>query len=287
MKTLTLCAMTIATALFTSPTKAETTLCTEIWTLPAVIATEGVYCLKQNLTSTAAHDAAASPLEGAISIQSNNVVIDLNGFTLSNEASGAGANLNGIASINLQNIEIRNGTISGFRNGILHAGWNSSRHLIHNINASDNNESGIKVVGPNHIVRKNRVTNTGPGDHNVEAVGIAVLYGQNSVVSQNIVNGVSETQRAIGIGGIFGVALQVSDNSIFDVKDASEKYGLLVFSSSQVALAQNHIINPSIAGNVGIYDYGFATNIGCIGNTIVNYSTPTDGCDTSVGNINY
>ena len=88
--------------------RAETVNCTPITTLPAVITVQGVYCFKGNL-------ATAMASGNAIDIQTNNVVLDLNGFKLGGLSAGLGTNTFGIYALDRQNITIRNGTIRGFR----------------------------------------------------------------------------------------------------------------------------------------------------------------------------
>src|SRR6266851_7708628 len=60
---------------------AETVDCTPLTTLPAVITVQGVHCLTGDLSTPAASGSA-------IDIQVNNVVVDLNGFTLSGLGAG-------------------------------------------------------------------------------------------------------------------------------------------------------------------------------------------------------
>ena len=89
---------------------AQTVSCTPITTLPAVINVQGVHCLTGDLSTGAAGN--------AIDIQVNNVVVDLNGFTLNGAGAGLGTNAVGIHALNRQNITLRNGAIRGFLGGI-------------------------------------------------------------------------------------------------------------------------------------------------------------------------
>ena len=68
--------VTVATA------RAETVNCTAITSLPAVITVQGIYCFTGNLST-------AITTGNAIEIQTNNVVLDLNGFKLGGLAAGA------------------------------------------------------------------------------------------------------------------------------------------------------------------------------------------------------
>jgi hypothetical protein len=90
---------------------AETEDCTNITTLPLTITVQGVYCLKQDLATNIASG-------NAITIATNNVTIDFNGFKLGGLAAGPNTQANGVAAENRQNITLRNGNIRGFRSGV-------------------------------------------------------------------------------------------------------------------------------------------------------------------------
>ena len=93
------------------PTQAETVNCIAITSLPAVITVQGIHCFTGDLST-------AQTSGNAIDIQTNNVVLDLNGFKLGGLAAGTGTHATGIHALNRQNITIKNGTIRGFSTGI-------------------------------------------------------------------------------------------------------------------------------------------------------------------------
>src|SRR5687768_5499102 len=76
--------------------------------LPVVIGTQGVWCLRDNV-STAISSGAA------ITIATNNATIDCNDFKIGNLAAGPSTNAIGIQASNRRNATIRNCTIRGFR----------------------------------------------------------------------------------------------------------------------------------------------------------------------------
>jgi hypothetical protein len=91
--------------------QAETTNCTAITSVPYTISVPGIYCLTGNLET--------AMTEGhAITINVNNVVIDLNGRKLGGGAAGAGTSAYGIYASGRENITIKNGTIRGFKAGV-------------------------------------------------------------------------------------------------------------------------------------------------------------------------
>jgi Periplasmic copper-binding protein (NosD) len=163
----------LALVLSAVPARAETVNCTHITSLPAVITVQGVYCFTGDLST-------AMTSGNAIEIQTNNVVLDLNGFKLGGLAAGLGTGAFGIHAFNRQNITIKNGTVRGFRRAIVleNADAGASQgHLVEDIRADQNTEMGIRVEGSGNIIRNNQVVATagstffGP---NVDATGILV-----------------------------------------------------------------------------------------------------------------
>src|SRR6266849_9239971 len=87
----------LAPVLGAAPARSETTNCTAITTLPAVIIVQGIYCFTGDL-------ATAVTTGNAIEIQTNNVVLDLNGFKLGGLAAGLGTGAVGVRAADRQNI---------------------------------------------------------------------------------------------------------------------------------------------------------------------------------------
>src|SRR5262245_30153800 len=86
------------------PARAETALCTAIGSMPVTITTQGIYCLTTDFNLNLATGAA-------ITVNTNNVVIDLNGHKIGNLAAGSGTLAKGVYAVQRQNITIKNGTI--------------------------------------------------------------------------------------------------------------------------------------------------------------------------------
>jgi hypothetical protein len=111
--------------------------CTPITVLPAVIIVQGIYCFTGHL-------ATAITSGNAIDIQTNNVVLDLNGFKLGGLAAGLGTNAFGIRADNRQNITIKNGTIRGFLAAIVLIDAGTSQgHVVEDMRADQNTFVGI------------------------------------------------------------------------------------------------------------------------------------------------
>ena len=191
----------VALVLGTASAQAETVNCTHITALPAVITVQGVYCFTSDLST-------AMTTGNAIDIQTNNVILDLNGFKPGGLAAGNGTQTNGIFASGRQNITIKNGTIRGFLNGISierNAGSVSQGHVVEDIRADHNTSMGISVFSGSTIVRNNQVVATGGTTvfgADVNAFGIIVDGTGLRVLNNDVINTVKQ-----GVGTATGIYL--------------------------------------------------------------------------------
>jgi hypothetical protein len=262
------------------PVHAEVTNCTEIASVPFTISAPGTYCLKKNLVNTT--DPAPAYLAGAIEIQADNVTLDLNGFSLSNGIAGPANRMNGVVGFHRKNVIVRNGQIDGFATAVLLGGLMAQRSMVEDIRANASTGKGVFVAGENSVIRNNQITNVGPGDLDSEAIGITLVYAENSTIEGNLISAVSETQSAHGIGVGFSASVLVRANTVFNIKDAMQKLGISLFSVTRAEISGNHLLNGA-AGNEGIANLGFSSQVGCIGNAISGFAPATSGCSLSIG----
>jgi hypothetical protein len=212
----------LALALGAAPARAETVNCTAITALPAVITAQGVYCFTGDL-------ATAMTSGFAIDIQTNNVVLDLNGFKLGGLAAGPGTNAFGIHALDRQNITIKNGTVRGFLTGILVEDSGASQgHVVEDIRADQNTLVGIQVNGSGTIVRNNQVVATGGTTSfgaNVDAFGIGVVGIGLRVLNNDVITTVKQ-----GTGTALGISIQANGgfavNNRITVADKGIDFGI-------------------------------------------------------------
>ncbi len=270
----------LATALMATAAKAETTECTVIDTIPMTITVQGIYCLKGNL--------ATNLTAGfMITVATNNVTIDMNGFKLGGLAAGAGTGANGIVAINRRNITIRNGSIRGFFRGIFLQGGpaDSSGHLLEDLRLDGNRRSGAQVEGTGNIIRNNQVVNTGPGDGTSVAHGLSIIDSNDSVVEGNVISSVSETAASYGILVQFSSLIEVRNNTVLRIEGSTSNRGIAFSNANGVTIIGNRILNPATTGTDGIFEISASTGINCIDNIIAGYTTPISGCDFVSGNL--
>lgn len=199
------CAAAFLVATCFTPVQASTSLCKAITLLPAKINRSGVYCLKTNLRT--------GMISGnAITINADNVVLDLNGFMIDNLAAGAGTETNGIYAYQRQNITVRNGTLRGFYIGInlkdTTPYTTSAGHLIEEIRASQNRAIGIFMAGTGSTIRNNQVAETGGSTLVPDAYAINTVGNGTRVLANDV-----ENVAAYGNGDAFGIYAVIASNS--------------------------------------------------------------------------
>ena len=113
---------------------------TKITTTPFTIEDPGFYYLGKNL-------------DGRIYIQSSNVTLDLMGFTLTGTGAGSGTGIT-ISGV-LKNVEIRNGTVRRFVDGIgaYFVDPPELCHRITNVRVMENTQTGIRLAGSGHTIK--------------------------------------------------------------------------------------------------------------------------------------
>ena len=208
-----------------TPTQAETVNCTAIASLPAVITVQGVYCFTGDLST-------AITSGNAIDIQTNNVVLDLNGFKLGGLAAGLGTTAHGIHALNRQNLTIKNGTIRGFLRGInLDDSGAAQGYVVEDIRADQNTETGIVVNGAGTIVRNNQVVATGgttTQGGNANVVGILVVGTGPRVLNNAVITTVAQ-----GTGTARGIfLLVVSGGLVVNNRITGADSGIEYFAST-------------------------------------------------------
>lgn len=220
--------VTVAVSLGAQRADAETVKCTAVTAAPAVIATPGVYCLTQSLVTNLASGTA-------ISINANNVVLDLNGYRLANSTAGPGTTAVGVSASGRQNVTIRNGIVRGFFTAIsLTDGGNPATtkgYIVEEILADANTSTGMRIEGAGSIVRNNRAVATGGTTTSVNAdVWAIVVQGAGTTVANNEVDTVTGVgtgiSTAIGVGtaGGFVVNNRISRTSRGIVFAGTGKY---------------------------------------------------------------
>ncbi len=271
----------LASLLPAAPALAETINCTNITSLPATLTVQGVYCLKQDLATNIASGAA-------ITIATNNVTIDFNGFKLGGLAAGPSTTASGVYAADRKNVTLRNGNIRGFYYGIFLPDGNigaSSGHVIENNLVDSSIYSGISIRGSGIVVRNNRVLNT-IATNTAAAFGLIGNDLHNSLFTDNLVAGTSNvTYQAYGIN-VQGSStnVEIARNTILDTGGNSFTGAIWIASAGNM-VAENVVIGVTSAtttGN-GIWNTSGGSLI-CRDNIVANVTTSqTVACTSETG----
>ena len=147
----------------TMKTLAEVEPRTPISSLPYTISTPGSYYLTGDLTLT---DTAVN----GITVNADNVTIDLMGYSLNGPGSGSGTNY-GIHINGRSNVEVRNGTVRRFGSVGIYDYYTADRgHRIIAVRAVSNGDCGIELRCRGNLVKDCTAA------HNGKA-GIVVYWG--------------------------------------------------------------------------------------------------------------
>jgi parallel beta-helix repeat protein len=265
--------------LFPGFLQAETTNCTAITSVPYTISVPGIYCLTGNLET-------AMTSGNAITINVNNVVIDLNGRKLGGGSAGPGTNAYGIYAYQRKNITIKNGTIRGFQAGVVLHGdspyTTSQGHVIEDIRSDMNTAYGIVVEGRGNIIRNNQVVDTGGSTLANYAYGIRT-FGPGSRVLNNDVYETKEQSAA----NAYGIYVGIGDGSVVlnnrignQAFGTGSSYGIYIGSSNNGIVKSNTISKMEW----GIY---FIDSTGLYGDNLTSGCTTPFSGGTAAGSTNY
>ena len=202
-------------------------------------------------------------LMAAITITANNVTLDLNGWKVGGQAAGTGTQATGIAST-ANNVTIENGIVRGFYVGIVLGGRGV---VVQDMLVDQNTKFGIEVDGPDAVIKRNQVVQTGgsTASTDVDAIGIAA-YGPGSSVSNNVVSGLTAT----GTGSEVGIDLSrtsaanslVRNNFVSNTAIPTGGAPSVGIYQTQSIAVNNTVSNfyYGITSNGGIYAYNTANN---------------------------
>jgi hypothetical protein len=262
-------------------------------TMQTTINSSGVYCLAHDLTIINNMD--------AITINTSDVVVDLNGYAIhQNSASANGITIN----TGFSNIVIKNGfidTVSSIGNGInissdvttlqisdvsiknfgigILAASTLSQAIIENCNVHNNVTVNIRFNSCNSIEVKNcqlnNATSTAPGVGN----GLSIIAPSNDVLISNCVannnagNGImflAILERAVQCGKIINCQANGNGGSGYDIENSAD-----ILMKSNLACFNN------IGFNVGAPAPGLLTSV-CLMNNTAKGNT-TDGFILATG----
>jgi hypothetical protein len=254
----------------------ETVDCRRIVSVPATISRPGIYCLTRNVST-------ATATGSAIAIESDDVVLDLNGFSLDGVA-GPATEAYGILAFNRRNVAVHNGTVRGFFIGVVLAeGPDAEGNVVEGIHAEANTAGGIAAGGHGVEVRKCRVVQTGGSTSPLageSATGIALTGTGGRVTDNNVVDVLAK--RAWGIHATRSDTAVIEGNHVSNSAPMTGlSFGIIVPFSQSVLVVDNRIQNVA---------FGVTYSSGATGkyrdNLTHSVPAPFSGTGTDAGNNN-
>jgi hypothetical protein len=251
-----------------------------IASLPAVIGSAGTWCLKADLATSLATGAA-------ITISTNDVTIDCNGFKLGGLGAGLATQAYGIAAVGRLNITVRRCNIRGFLEGVAFSGA-SSGNLVEDNRFDGNTYTALVVKGDGSVVRRNRIFDTG-GTTVVSLTDAYGMYVVDSVdIIDNIISGVAAASG--GNNNAFGICTTNAGGRIIGngvrglAKDGTGRDYAIANTdhSDRLSLRDNDLAGDASANSTGISC--FNANGRAKDNTINGFATAISTCHDSGGN---
>lgn len=208
----------------------------------------------------------------AITINANNVILDLNGFKLGGLGAGVDTLADGISALDRLNITIRNVTVRGFRHNIRLSGstaTSSSGHVVEDMRSENARYVGISVQGSNSTIRRNVVFGVG-GSTSEFAYGIVAQQGSGMTVLQNDITGVQDLY-SYGIYATSAPNVAIIENIVRNVGPLD---GVGILSAG---LVRQNVVANEATGSIGI----IGVESVCIDNIIRNFGTALSCLDSS------
>lgn len=269
---------------YSSPARAETVTCQEV-VPPAVIDTSGEYCLLQNHS--------LDLLTGsAVFITASDVLLDLNGYGLTNTAGPGNLSVGIFTSPDLENVTVKNGSIEKFYIGVFiqdsGIGFDiGGQHLMEDLTFEGSTYIAIVMRGRGNTARRNFISNTGGVTAIIPSSYGIISYGPFAKIYGNII---SNTFGLNGQGSAFGIAVnnnpegtQISGNRVINTgKDSADAYGIAVRGigegTAPVIISNNKVGNSySTRGYIGISGEGLDKVI-CFDNGVIGYEIAYNAC---------
>ena len=245
-----------------------------ITSLPAVISSQGTWCMKQDLSTSVTSGVA-------ITINTNNVTIDCNGFKLGGLAAGVATQAYGIYAQDRLNATIRHCTIRGFEFGVRFYGGNGGGHLIEDNRFDGNTYCGMQIVGEGSTIQRNLVFATGLSTVVASQAPIGIRVDSSTDILDNTVAGV--TAVVGGNGGAYGIDAtgdadgRIEGNRVHGLVGDGSGISIGIYApSGHPSLRRNDLISTgSGGGTIGMQCAAAAL---ARDNTAIGFGTGFDNC---------
>jgi hypothetical protein len=253
--------------------------------LPATISTPGTWCLRANLAT-----GAAPGYYTAVTIASNDVVLDCNGFGI----SGPGLqDLNGVYGYGTSRVTVRRCVVSNFRLGITIEDYDGQAQ---GIVFEDNTVTDVGYAAlwsssvRNAVMRRNRVARVGGLTTSTDYYGIVINDG---IVEDNTIEDMAwpqwrdgQVHRVAGIraGGPGHVTIRGNRIRKLNAEYGWGAIGIWLFGIGDATITGNDIAGDMVNAGGPFYSTGifcFADSpihVPTVDNVFTGFPVPVQGC---------
>lgn len=240
--------------------------------IPAVITTQGTWCLRGNLATGDSGGAA-------VTIATNNVTLACNDFAIDGSGAGGTSKAIGILAQDRTGLVVRGCGIRGFNFGILLDG--GSGNVAERNFLAGNLDTGIFVSGKGSRVLDNAVYDTGNGTES-EATGISAA---GDIVGNIVVRGSAPAgplSYVVGIESLGNEPAEVRGNIIRALSiPGGEGTVIGIEAGSAAVVADNQVEGNVLDFTTGIAIYGGGL---CRDNMAVSYTMGFIACGSLLDN---
>ena len=246
--------------------------------LPATITTQGVWCLRADLST-------AISTGNAITVGANNITIDCNHFKLGGLAAGPASLANGIRSQRI-NTTVRNCHVRGFHYGVYIS--SDGGNLVESNRLDGNLNTALFILGQASVVRDNQVLDTG-GSTQSPSSTVAIHVGNGADVVGNFVHtvfAVSSSSNKFGIYAISNDNASIRANRIKGLvpNDSGAIFGMFMASSPGNIIRDNDLQGAPSGTSVGIRCTDASST--ARDNVLRGFDTGTVDCTNSGNTVN-
>jgi len=244
--------------------------------VPAVITTPGMWCLRKNLQVT-------TPLNSAINIQASNTTLDCKDFMIDGTVIASDQAQWAIISDQQHDVTVRNCNIRGFLVGIAIYSTTSRANSVINNRIWKAYSSGIDVVGDGSTVRGNVLFDGGNRADGEAAGGISV-WGAVDVID-NLISGISASKSSVGgisandfSGHIVGNRVRGLTAGVI----SHPSVAIYIVGASHAIVRDNDISGEGLPLTAGLFCRSASGRLK--GNVIKGMETPLLECDLGQDN---
>jgi hypothetical protein len=242
-----------------------------IESVPAVITTQGTWCLRRNFATTLQDGAA-------IEIKAGNVTLDCNDFKLGDGDAPAGTRAIGIRASGQINTTVRNCIVRAFHTGIVIE--DAQGASIEDNRTDGSRHQGIHATGKDVRVVRNSVLDTGRDNGESEVYGIrasgdiidntvTLLKAYGSAASATGIDQVDATPADIRGNRVRELSLQTNDGTVVGIA-----------GNTGSSIVDNQVLQGAETHGLAIHGGAF-----CTGNVSRLYDVAISDCGKTVDNV--